>query len=89
MGITLVGNHEYAVELRDVAITAHRVVVPPALTADLGLDPDDEEALIVASFDFLLEREPSTSILPRFDLDIIGRYFPEYRATMRQRLGGR
>ena len=39
-----------------------------------------------ASFEFLLEREPPSSILGRFDLDIIGRYFPEYADTMRTRL---
>jgi hypothetical protein len=32
-----------------------------------------------ASFRFLLDREPATSILARFSLDVISRYFPEYR----------
>ncbi len=36
------------------------------------------EALIAASFRFLLDREPKESILPSFDLSIIERYFPEY-----------
>lgn len=31
---------------------------------------------------FLLDREPATSILPRFSLDVIGRYFPEYPAEL-------
>jgi hypothetical protein len=34
------------------------------------------------SFDFLLEREPPSSILRTFDLAVIGRYFPEYGAEM-------
>jgi hypothetical protein len=29
-------------------------------------------------FDFLLEREPKESILARFDVSDIGRYFPEF-----------
>ena len=37
------------------------------------------------SFAFLLEREPAGSILPRFDLTVIGRYFPEWREEMRSR----
>lgn len=36
------------------------------------------ETLIDASFRFLLDRESKESILPRFDLSVIGRYFPEY-----------
>jgi hypothetical protein len=34
------------------------------------------------SFDFLLEREPSTSILSSFSLEQIGHYFPEYPAVI-------
>ena len=36
------------------------------------------ERLLVASFEFLLEREPASSILSRFELPVIERYFPEY-----------
>ena len=36
------------------------------------------EELVRRSFDFLLEREPPSSILRRFDLSVIRRYFPEY-----------
>lgn len=36
------------------------------------------EELVEASFRFLLDREPKESIMSRFDLSIIGRYFPEY-----------
>lgn len=38
----------------------------------------DTETLVRASFEFLLAREPNTSILRRFDLPVIGHYFPEY-----------
>lgn len=41
------------------------------------------EDLVRRSFDFLLEREPASSILPRFDLAVIQRYFPEYDGEMR------
>ena len=36
------------------------------------------EQLVEDSFAFLLEREPSRSILAEFDLSTIKRYFPEY-----------
>jgi hypothetical protein len=37
---------------------------------------------VAASFRFLLDREPRQSILGRFDLAVISRYFPEYEATL-------
>jgi hypothetical protein len=40
-----------------------------------------------ASFEFLLEHEPATSILRTFSLDVIGQYFPSYPADIRARLG--
>jgi len=47
----------------------------------------DDERLVRESFAFLLEREPPTSILRRFDLSVIASYFPEYPAEIRRRLG--
>ena len=44
------------------------------------------ERLLEASFRFLLEREPKESILPRFDLPVISRYFPDYADDVRRRL---
>ena len=44
------------------------------------------EALVREAFAFLLEREPKESILGRFDLTVIGRYFPEFEAELRRRL---
>jgi hypothetical protein len=43
------------------------------------------ERLIHASFEFLLARESKESILRRFDLPVIERYFPEYG----EEIGGR
>ena len=40
------------------------------------------EALIMESFRFLLEREPNTSILESFELEVIGKYFPEWEDAM-------
>jgi hypothetical protein len=101
--ITSVGDDDgYTVTLHDAGTTTHhRVGVPSALLVTLGLGSGsgsgsasgsgsgsgDEERLVRMSFEFLLEREPPGSILPVFDLDIIGRYFPEYVATMRRQVG--
>lgn len=39
---------------------------------------DSPGELVEASFRFLLDREPKESILGRFELGVIERYFPEY-----------
>lgn len=44
----------------------------------------DVEDLVVRSFDFLLQREPPSSILKRFDLSVIQRYFPDYDRQFRR-----
>lgn len=40
--------------------------------------------LIRRSFEFLLARESKESILPKFDLPLIGRYFPEYERELKR-----
>jgi hypothetical protein len=47
---------------------------------------EDTERLVRASFEFLLEREPASSILAEFELSEIGRYFPEYWDELQRRL---
>jgi hypothetical protein len=63
--------------------TTHDVTVTPEDVARYapGANP---ERLIEASFEFLLEREPTSSILSRFALPVIERYFPEYPRVIRQ-----
>lgn len=41
------------------------------------------EELVTKSFAFLLEREPKESILTKFDMRDISRYFPEFEELMR------
>jgi hypothetical protein len=67
------------------AATSHTVTVPPGFARGLGWD--DDEPLVRASFAFLLEREPATSILGRFSLEVIERYFPAYRSEIARHPG--
>jgi hypothetical protein len=80
------GDRAFDVEVDDEGSrTTHHVTVPDALMAELGVD--DAERLVRESFGFLLEREPASSILPRFSLSDIARYFPEYGEELARRLG--
>ncbi len=46
------------------------------------------EQLVEASFEFLLEREPKESILSRFELPVIERYFSDYPVRIREKISG-
>ena len=61
---------------------SRHVVSVPARFGD-----EDLERVVRVSFQFLLEREPASSILREFSLDVIGRYVPEYEAELPRRLG--
>ena len=65
----------------------HEVTVDRETLDDLapGATP---EALVEASFRFLLEREPAEHILRSFALPIIGRYFADYPDEIRRRMAG-
>jgi hypothetical protein len=80
------GGWECVVVVHDRRETQHRVRVTRTDLARFDPSAADPVALVRASFDFLLEREPNESILPAFDLSAIGRYFPEYEKEIGQRL---
>jgi hypothetical protein len=63
--------------------TRHEVTVTPADVARYAPEATPER-LLEASFEFLLEREPASSILSRFALPVIERYFPEYPRVIRE-----
>lgn len=66
--------------------TRHEVTLSREDYARLAGGTVSPEALIEASFAFLLEREPKESILRRFDLPVIGRYFSDYERVVKERL---
>jgi hypothetical protein len=66
--------------------TVHQVTVWPSDVERYapGATP---EALLEASFRFLLDREPKEAILRSFELPVIERYFPEYRRVIGSIIG--
>jgi hypothetical protein len=86
--ITVTRQADGTFQVQTPAGTSHLVSVPAGFPASLGCGHVAPEELVRASFGFLLEREPATSILHEFSLDIIIRYFPGYPAEIRARLRG-
>ena len=77
----------YRVTVKGRRTTTHDVDVAAEYYEKLTGGHVQVEVLIEKSFDFLLERESNTSILRKFDLPVIGHYFPEYEKVIRKMLG--
>jgi hypothetical protein len=87
ISISPVAPREFRVQVREGdRATTHQVTVPDRLGEGLELRDDDLERVVRESFRFLLERERATSILARFSLSDISRYFPEYPSELARRL---
>jgi hypothetical protein len=78
---------EYRVRVIEAASeTSHIVTLQSGDHQRLAAGKAEPEELLKRSFEFLLEREPKESILARFDLRVIARYFPEYEREIKRRL---
>ena len=75
-------GHIVEVTVNDREATTHRVRVSRAERERHGAE--NVADLVKRSFEFLLAREPNTSILREFDLSTIERYFPEYAREIRR-----
>jgi len=62
--------------------TRHHVTMSRAACARLAAGTHTPEQCLEAAFRFLLDREPKESILGRFDVDVIKRYFPEFEREL-------
>lgn len=72
----------FDVTIRDQSgVSRHQLTISSEDLARLG-GGADAEAVIVAAFRFLLDREPKEAILSRFDINVIARYFPDFESRL-------
>jgi len=85
--VTPRGENLYRVTVREGGSeSSHEVTVTPEDVSRYAGEGVSAEELVEASFEFLLERESKESILARFELPVIERYFPEYAGWIRGRV---
>jgi hypothetical protein len=85
--IQTVAEGDYRVRVVEGASeSTHRVTLKPEDFQRLAAGKAAPEELVRRSFEFLLERESKESILARFDLPVIARYFPEYESEIARML---
>ena len=76
-------NDVFSVTVSDTDITNHTVTVTDETLLDLTDNRVSKTSLLEFSFKFLLDREPNTSILASFDINVISRYFSDYRGEVK------
>ena len=76
--ITELSKDKFEITVNADRITKHVVSVTDQMLLNLTNNKISKEELLNFSFNFLLEREPNTSILSKFDITVISKYFPEY-----------
>ena len=79
------GGGRYEVTVQAGRTTRHTVTCTTDMI-DTYAPGTAAEDLLEASFEFLLEREPNTAILSRFELPVIEQYFPSYRSEILEKL---
>jgi hypothetical protein len=81
------GENQFRVRVSDGSgETSHLVTVKPEDYLRLTGGKVDPAELVRRSFEFLLDNEPKESILRRFDLSAIEKYFPQYEREIKARL---
>ena len=74
----------FVVTVADGITTTHTVTVTDQSLTDLTDKNVTKTQLLEFSFNFLLDREPNTSILSSFDINVISKYFSDYRDEVRR-----
>ena len=74
----------FVVTVADGITTTHTVTVTDQSLTDLTDNNVTKTQLLEFSVNFLLNREPNTSILSSFDINVISRYFSDYRDEVRR-----
>ena len=77
-------DNVFEVTVADSVTTTHTVTVTDQSLTDLTDNNTTKTQLLEFSFNFLLDREPNTSILSSFDINVISKYFSNYKDEVRR-----
>ena len=84
VSIKKLSDDVFEVTVAKTSTTTHMVTVTDQSLTDLTDDNATKTQLLEFSFNFLLDREPNTSILSSFDINVISKYFSDYRDKVRR-----
>ena len=84
ISVQIVSPDNFKVIVSQNSTTEHYVTASKDFLSQFSkynLSPED---IVKYSFEFLLDREPNTSILKKFDITLISNYFPDFTKTIKE-----
>ena len=78
ISVTAKDQNTFEVVVTTNSTTTHSVTLSVSIHMKLTNGKISKETLVEKSFEFLLAREPNTSILSQFKIEVISQYFPDY-----------
>ncbi len=86
MTITIesIDNYSFSVYIKSEKYTQHTVIFSDKVRESYNLGHIQKNVIIKYAFEFLLMREPNTSILTSFSIDLISNYFPEFQTKLQE-----
>ena len=84
VSIKKLSDDVFEVTVAKNSTTTHTLTVTDQSLTDLTDDNATKTQLVEFSFKFPLEREPNTAILSSFDINVISKYFSNYKDEVRR-----
>ena len=84
IAIKRIDNDTFSVFISSKKNTRHTVKFSDKRRDSYELGHIQKDVIIKIAFDFLLAREPNTSILTNFSIDLISNYFPEFETKLKK-----
>ena len=84
ISIKRLSDDVFEVTVAETSTTTHTVTVTDQSLKDLTVNNVTKTQLLKFSFNFLLDKEPTTSILLSFDINVISQYFSDYKDKVRR-----
>lgn len=84
ISVQIVSPDNFKVVVSKMITTEHHVTASKDFLSQFSKYNISPEKIVKHSFEFLLDREPNTSILRKFDITVISNYFPEYTDTIKE-----
>ena len=78
ISITSKDQDTFSVTVTGSSTTTYIVTISGQIHSKLTSGKISKVTLLKKSFEFLLQREPNTSILAKFNLEVISQYFSDY-----------
>ena len=83
INVVEIDKNNFEVEIQNEIKSVHKVYLSDVFFEKYKKKYKSKKDIVHESFKFLLEREDNTTILKRFDIEVIKDFFPEYEKFLK------